>query len=89
MTTSEDLKKEILDFIKEKREELQSELDEHTMPFIKTLAEHESEEDAEYAQKELDEALMDSGDCEELLIELEEWLEENAKTPSKNQKRKA
>ncbi len=85
----EDLHEEILSFIKNKREELNTELDETTMPFIKTLAEPESDEDEKYAQKELDDALSDKCDCDELLNELEQFLTENSKTPSKNQKRHA
>jgi len=88
MTEAEDLRQEILDFIKNKREELEAQLDEFTMPFLKTIAEPESEYEVEYAQKELDDALMDKGDCDEFLTELEEWLNDNAKLSSKNQKGK-
>jgi hypothetical protein len=86
MTDLEELQEEILLFIKNKREELNLEVDEFTMPFIKTLAEPENEDDEEYAQKELDDALSDKGDCDELLNELEKYLTENSKTPSKNHK---
>ena len=57
MTTSEELQEEIILFIQNKKQELESEVDEFTMPFIKTIAEPETDEDAEYAQKELQEAL--------------------------------
>ena len=89
MTTSEELREEIILFIKNKKQELEVEVDEFTMPFIKTLAEPETDADAEYAQKELDDALMDKGDCDELLEELEQWLTDNSKTISKEQRRNA
>ncbi len=89
MTTVEDLQEEIRLFIKSKKEELEAEVDEYTLPFIATIAEHDTEEEAEYAQKELDDALMDKGDCEELLDKLEQWLIDNSEMPSKNKRRHA
>ncbi len=89
MTTAEELREEIEEFIRNKKAELVTELGEETLPFIMTLAEPESDEDADYAQEQLDDALSDSGDCDELLEGLENWLTANSKTASKDQKRKA
>lgn len=86
MTTVEELQEEIMLFIKNKREELESEVDENTLPFIKTLAEPETEDESQYAQRELDNAIMDKSDCDGLLNDLEEWLIINGRIASKNKR---
>lgn len=89
MTTAPELKQEILDFLKEKREELTAKADEESLPWIKTIAEPETEDDEEYAQKELDEVLMDNQDCTNLLNALQEWLDDYDDRETKSQKRRA
>ena len=89
MTTAEELKDEILEFIKEKREEITFQADEESLPFQKTIADYETESEKEYAEGELEKVLNDKNDCESLLDNIEIWLEDNSQTSTNNQKNKA
>lgn len=89
MTTAEELKEEILEFLKEKREEINSQADEESLPFQKTIADYETESEKEYAEDELNKVLNDKNDCESLLDNIESWLEDNSQTSTNNQKNKA
>jgi uncharacterized alpha-E superfamily protein len=89
MTTAEELKEEILEFLKEKREEINFQADEESLPFQKTIADYETESEKEYAEDELEKVLNDKNDCESLLENIESWLEDNSQTSTNNQKNKA
>lgn len=89
MTTAEELKEEILEFIKEKREEITLQADEESLPFQKTIADYETNSEKEYAEDELKKVLNDKNDCESLLDNIESWLEDNSQTSTNNQKNKA
>ncbi len=89
MTTAEELKEEILEFIKEKREEITLQADEESLPFQKTIADYETNSEKEYAEDELEKVLNDKNDCESLLDNIESWLEDNSQTSTNNQKNKA
>lgn len=89
MTTAEELKEEILEFIKEKREEITFQADEESLPFIKTISDYETESEKEYAEDELKKVINDKNDCESLLDNIENWLEDNSQTSTNNQKHKA
>jgi|JI10StandDraft_1071094.scaffolds.fasta_scaffold112455_8 hypothetical protein len=89
MTTAEELKEEILEFLKEKREEITCQADEESLPFQKTIADYETEGEKEYAEDELNKVLNDKNDCESLLDNIESWLEDNSQTSTNNQKNKA
>lgn len=89
MTDITQLTEEFLQFIKEQREGLIIESDEESLPFTMTIAEPETDDDAEYAQEQLDEILMDKADCESFLDKLEEWLQDNTERPTKTNKSRA
>jgi len=89
MTTAEELKEEILEFIKEKREEITLQADEESLPFQKTIADYETNSEKEYAEDELEKVLNDKNDCESLLDNIESWLEDNSQTSTNNEKNKA
>jgi hypothetical protein len=89
MTTAEELKEEILEFLKEKREEITLQADEESLPFQKTIADYETNSEKEYAEDELKKVLNDKNDCESLLDNIESWLEDNSQTSTNNQKNKA
>jgi hemerythrin superfamily protein len=89
MTTAEELKEEILEFIKEKREEITCQADEESLPFQKTIDDYETEGEQKYAFDELKKVINDKNDCESLLENIESWLEDNSTTSTNNQKNKA
>ena len=77
MTNTEDLKREIFAFIEQKKEELKAELEECTAPFLMTIAEPENDDELNYAQKEFYEAMKNEAECDELLCDVEDLLNEN------------
>lgn len=89
MTTAEELKEEILEFIKEKREEITCQADEESLPFQKTIDDYETESEQKYALEELKKVINDKNDCESLLDNIESWLEDNSQTSTNNKKNKA
>lgn len=76
MTTQKELTEEIFSFIMQKKEELKAELDEYTAPFVATMAEPESDSDYNYAKEQFDEAMKNEAECDELLCDIEDLLNE-------------
>ena len=77
MTTQKELTEEIFSFIMQKKEELKAELDDFTAPFIATMAEPESDDDFKYAKEQFDKAMSNESDCDKLLCDIEDLLNEN------------
>jgi len=76
MTTQKELIEEIFSFIMQKREDLKAELDDFTAPFLATMADPESDDDYNYAKEQFDKAMSDESDCDELLSNIEDLLNE-------------
>ncbi len=89
MTTSEDLKEEILEFIKSKKEEIEFQGTEESKPFLMTIAEPETDEELEYANENFDSINNDRLDCISLIDELENYINEISTVATNCQKNKA